>query len=86
VTIPLCEDADVLSWLMHSDDDINSKAVKHLRSMIWRCGCKITKSCSQVVEDVGFISTGSNENSNSAVFLASSSQDSWRGRSQEHCQ
>jgi hypothetical protein len=26
--IPLCEDADVLSWLMHSDDDINSQALQ----------------------------------------------------------
>ena len=28
VKIPLCEDADVLSWLMHSDDDINSQALQ----------------------------------------------------------
>jgi hypothetical protein len=25
VKIPLCEDADVLSWLMHSDDDIDDE-------------------------------------------------------------
>jgi hypothetical protein len=28
VKIPLCEDVDVLSWLMHSDDDINSQALQ----------------------------------------------------------
>jgi hypothetical protein len=28
VKIPLCEDAGVLSWLMHSDDDINSQVLQ----------------------------------------------------------
>ena len=28
VKIPLCDDADVLSWLMHSDDDINSQTLQ----------------------------------------------------------
>jgi hypothetical protein len=28
VKIPLCEDIDVLSWLMHSDDDINNQALQ----------------------------------------------------------
>jgi hypothetical protein len=28
VKIPLCEDTDVLSWLMYSDDDINSQALQ----------------------------------------------------------
>jgi hypothetical protein len=28
VKIPWCEDADVLSWLMHSDDEINSQALQ----------------------------------------------------------
>lgn len=32
--IPLCEDADTLSWLMHSDDDINSQALQ---------GCGVSK-------------------------------------------
>jgi hypothetical protein len=28
VKIPLCEDADALSWLMHSDDDVNNQALQ----------------------------------------------------------
>jgi hypothetical protein len=30
VKIPLCEDADVLSWLMHSDDDIVDQMIQGL--------------------------------------------------------